>query len=47
LINAEAALKRAAIRAGERARAAGIGVVVLKDGQIVEEKPDVPEKDGL
>jgi len=47
LINAEAPLKRVAIRARERARAVGIGVVVLKDGQIVEEKPDVPEKDSL
>jgi len=47
LINAEAALKRAAVRARERARAAGIGVVVLKDGQIVEEYPDAPEKNNL
>jgi len=40
MINAEAALKRAARRARERAWSAGIGVVYLKDGRIVEEMSD-------
>ena len=37
-VNAEIAMKRAAHRARQKAQQAGIGVVVLKDGQIVEEK---------
>ena len=36
-VNAEIALQRAAQRARRRARQAGIGVVVMKDGKIVEE----------
>ncbi len=40
MINAEAALKRAAKRARERAWSAGVGVVYLKDGRIVEEMSD-------
>ncbi len=40
MINAEAALKRAARRAREKAWSAGIGVVYLKDGRIVEEMSD-------
>ncbi|EFI33090.1 hypothetical protein Dthio_PD0405 [Desulfonatronospira thiodismutans ASO3-1] len=40
MINAEAALIRAARRARERAWSAGIGVVYLKDGRIVEEMSD-------
>jgi len=40
MINAEAALQRAARRARERAWSAGIGVVYLKDGRIVEEMSD-------
>ncbi|MCX5830937.1 MAG: hypothetical protein NT140_03450 [Deltaproteobacteria bacterium] len=40
LINAEIALKRAALKARELARQAGIGVVVLKDGNIIEERTD-------
>ncbi len=37
LVNAETALKRAAKRAREQAQKAGIGVIVLKNGRIVEE----------
>ena len=40
LINAEIALKRAALKARELARQAGIGVVVLQDGKIIEERTD-------
>jgi hypothetical protein len=40
MINAEAALKRAAQKARQRAGQAGIGVVVMQDGKIVEERPD-------
>jgi hypothetical protein len=39
-INAEIALKRAALKARQRAAQAGIGVIVLQDGQIMEELPD-------
>jgi hypothetical protein len=39
-INAEIALKRAAQKARRRAAQAGVGVIVVKDGQIVEEEPD-------
>ena len=39
MINAEIALKRAAKRAREEAQRAGIGVIVLRDGRIVEEMP--------
>ncbi|WP_291322814.1 hypothetical protein [Desulfonatronospira sp.] len=40
MINAEAALIRASKRARERAWSAGVGVVYLKDGRIVEEMSD-------
>ena len=40
LINAEIALKRAAKRARAQADKAGIGVIVLQNGRIVEELPD-------
>lgn len=40
MINAEAALKRASRRARERAWSAGVGVVYLKDGRIVQEMSD-------
>jgi|GEM_PF-907661 len=40
LMNAEKAMKRAALKARERARAAGVGVVYLKKGRIVEEMSD-------
>jgi len=40
LINAEVALKRAAQKARQRAGQAGIGVVVVQNGIIVEERPD-------
>lgn len=36
---AESALIRAGQKARERAKQAGIGVIILKDGQIVEELP--------
>jgi hypothetical protein len=39
-INAEVALKRAAQKARQRAGQAGIGVIVVEDGKIVEEWPD-------
>ena len=40
LINAEVALRRAAQKARQKAGQAGIGVVVVQDGKIVEERPD-------
>ncbi len=40
MINAEAALKRAAKRAREKAWSAGVEVVYLKKGRIVEEMSD-------
>jgi hypothetical protein len=39
-INAEIALKRAARKARQRALQAGVGVIVLQGGQIMEERPD-------
>lgn len=39
-INAEIALNRAARKARQRAQQAGIGVIVLQDGKIMEERPD-------
>ena len=39
-INAEIALKRAARKARQQALQAGVGVIVLEDGQIMEERPD-------
>ena len=39
-INAEIALKRAARKARQLAQQAGIGVIVLQDGQIIEERPE-------
>lgn len=39
LINAEVALKRAAQKARQRAGQAGVVVVVVQDGKIVEERP--------
>lgn len=39
-IKAEAAMLRAAGKAREKAKRVGAGVVVLKDGHIVEEKFD-------
>lgn len=39
-INAEIALKRAARKARQLAQQSGIGVVVLQDGKIIEERPD-------
>jgi hypothetical protein len=40
ILGAENALRRAGQRARQRAKQAGIGVVILKDGEIVEELPD-------
>ncbi len=39
-IKAEAAIKRAALAARERARKLGTGVIIMKEGQIVEECSD-------
>jgi LDH2 family malate/lactate/ureidoglycolate dehydrogenase len=39
-INAEIALKRAVRKARQRAQQAGVGVIVLQDGKIMEERPD-------
>ena len=39
-INAEIALKRAARKARQLAQQAGVGVIVLQDGKIMEERPD-------
>ena len=39
-INAEIVLKRAAKQARLRAIQAGVGVIVLQDGRIMEERPD-------
>ena len=40
---APAALVRAALRAREIARQTGTGVVVVRDGKLVEERPEAPE----
>ncbi len=37
IVNAEIALKRAAKKARKEAQKAGVGVIVLRNGQIVEE----------
>jgi hypothetical protein len=39
----EAALIRAGRRAREKARQAGVGVIIMRDGHIVEEFPDSSE----
>lgn len=39
-VNAEIALKRAAQKARLRAFQAGVGVIVIRDGRITEERPD-------
>lgn len=39
-VNAEIALKRAAQKARLRALQAGVGVIVIQDGRIIEERPD-------
>jgi hypothetical protein len=38
--NAEIAIKRAALKARERAKRFGHGVIIYQDGKIVEEFPD-------
>ncbi len=40
IANVETALRRAALRARERARRAGLKVPVYRNGQVVEEWPD-------
>ena len=45
LMNAEKAMKRAALKARERARAAGVNLVFFKDGKVVEEHPDHPHQE--
>ncbi len=42
LVNAEIALKRAARKAREIARMTGTSVIVIKDGEIREERYDKP-----
>ncbi len=37
LVAAEIAVKRAAVKARQRAKQVGIGIMVLKDGRIIEE----------
>ncbi|MFV9614355.1 MAG: hypothetical protein ACNYZG_00255 [Gammaproteobacteria bacterium] len=39
-VKAETAIKRASLKAREKARKYGIGVVIMKEGQIVEERSD-------
>ena len=39
---AEIAMKRAAQKARQKARLAGSGVMVWKDGRVVEEPPNIP-----
>ncbi len=39
-VKAEAAIRRASLKARERARKFGMGVVVMKEGRIVEECSD-------
>ena len=39
-VNAEIALKRAGQKARLRALQAGVGVIVIQDGRIIEERPD-------
>lgn len=41
-ILAETAMQRAALKGREKAKRAGVNVVVLKDGGIVEESPETP-----
>ncbi|MFP4475822.1 MAG: hypothetical protein ACLFOY_09685 [Desulfatibacillaceae bacterium] len=42
VVGSEAAMKRAALRAREQARAAGIGIIIMQDGEIREVSPDTP-----
>ncbi len=39
-VKAEVAIKRASLKARERAGKLGLGVVIMKEGQIVEEYAD-------
>jgi LDH2 family malate/lactate/ureidoglycolate dehydrogenase len=45
LVAAEIAMKRAAAKARQRAKQAGVGVVVLKDGRIIEERQNTSAGD--
>ena len=45
IANAVPALQRAAVRARERAKAAGVRVPVFRDGRIVEEPPEAAQTD--
>jgi hypothetical protein len=38
-VNAEVAMKRAALKAREKARQAGINITVFENGRVVEKKP--------
>ncbi len=42
-VNAETAMKRAALKARQRAAQAGVGVIVMQDGVIIEERSDSKE----
>lgn len=42
-VKAEAAMKRAAKKARQRAKQVGSGVMILKDGLIVEDREDLPD----
>ena len=44
VMNAEIALRRAARKARQRALQAGVGIIVLKGGQIMEERPDQEDR---
>ncbi len=46
-VKAETAIKRASLKARERARKLGLGVVIMKEGQIVEESPDTDGDEAL
>jgi hypothetical protein len=39
-IKAEVAMKRAAMKAREKAKRVGAGILVLKDGQIIEDRSE-------
>lgn len=43
LVKAEAAMKRAAKKARQRAKQVGSGVMVIKNGLIVEVRQDLPD----
>jgi len=46
IAGAEIALRRAALRARERAKRAGLKIPIYRNGQLVEEQPDEISKVG-